>query len=105
MADLAVKPKTRVVHCRREAYDVYIGREYHDYKNDVHFEASKWADPFVVGKDGTREECIQKYEMYIRGRPDLLDSLSELKGKRLGCWCAPQACHGDILVKLIEEFL
>jgi hypothetical protein len=31
-----------------------------------------------------------------------LGRLHELKGKKLGCWCKPQACHGDILTKLIE---
>jgi hypothetical protein len=82
---------TRVVHCKKEPYDVYIGRP------------SKWGNPFKEGKDGTREEVIDKYERYIHGRPDLLFDLKELKGKVLGCWCKPKACHGDVLVRLIEE--
>ena len=80
-----------VVHCKRESYDVYIGRP------------SKWGNPFTIGKDGTREEVIQKYEEWIQTQPQLLDSLAELKGKTLGCWCHPQACHGDVLEKLIEK--
>lgn len=28
-------------------------------------------------------------------------ALPELKG-RLGCWCKPEACHGDVLVELLE---
>lgn len=78
----------RVVHCKREKYDVYIGRP------------SKWGNPFVVGRDGTREQVIEKYRKYIMGNPSLLDSLWELEGKTLGCWCAPLACHGDVLAAL-----
>ena len=41
--------RTRVVHCRRERYDVYVGRP------------SPWGNPFVIGRDGTREEVVAKY--------------------------------------------
>lgn len=80
-----------VVHCRREPYDIYIGRR------------SKWGNPYVVNEDGTREEVIDKYEKYVRDQPNLMAALPELKGKVLGCWCAPKSCHGDVLVKLIAE--
>jgi len=82
---------TKVVHCKREKYDVYIGRP------------SKWGNPFSIGKDGTREEVISKYEMYIMSRPDLIQDLPELKDKTLGCWCKPKACHGDILKIMVED--
>lgn len=82
---------TKVVHCKKEKYDIYIGRP------------QKWGNPFSIGKDGTREEVVKKYEEWIKTQPLLLNSLNELKGKILGCWCSPQACHGDILIKLIGE--
>ena len=78
----------KVVHCKRDKYDVYIGRP------------SKWGNPFVIGKDGTRAQVIKKYEQWIQTQPALLAALPELKGKVLGCWCSPNACHGDVLVKL-----
>ena len=81
---------TTVVHCKREAYDVYIGRP------------SKWGNSFAIGKDGTRTEVIEKYRAWIVQQPHLMAALYELKGKRLGCWCAPRACHGDVLVELAE---
>lgn len=84
--------KTKAVHCKKELYDVYIGRP------------SKWGNPFVLGKDGTREEVIQKYEQYLKKNKRLLEDLPELKGKVLGCWCKPQACHGDILVKFVKQY-
>lgn len=81
-------PPRLVVHCKRDRYDVYIGRP------------SKWGNPFAIGRDGTREEVIDKYRTWLLGQPELLAALPELKGKVLGCWCAPQACHGDVLAKL-----
>lgn len=84
---------TRVVHCKKESYDVYIGRP------------SKWGNPYTIGKDGTREEVISKYEAHIMTRPDLIFALQELQGKTLSCWCKPKACHGDILVRMVEDEL
>lgn len=84
-------------------YDIYIGR-YNPFRN---LPKSVFANPYVIGRDGTRTEVLQKYENYIRRelvrRPDLIQALRELKGKRLGCWCAPQKCHGDVLIKLLKE--
>ena len=70
---------------------VYIGR------------GSPYGNPFVIGKDGSREEVIRKYDEYLRGSPDLMAALPELRGKVLGCWCAPKPCHGDVLVKMANE--
>ena len=80
--------KTRVVHCKKEDYDIYIGRP------------SKWGNPF---KDGTRKQVIEKYRKYVLSNRELLDNLDELEGKVLGCWCKPKSCHGDVLVELIEK--
>ena len=80
--------KIRVVHCKREAYDVYIGRP------------SKWGNPFVIGKDGTREQVIEKYGRWLTSQTALMAALPEPKGKTLGCWCTPHACHGDVLAEL-----
>lgn len=81
----------KVVHCKKSPYDVYIGRP------------SKWGNPFAIGKDGTREEVIKKYREWILGQPNLLKALPELRGQILGCWCKPQACHGDVLVELVRR--
>lgn len=81
----------KVVHCKKEKYDVYIGRP------------SKWGNPYVVGEAGTRTECIEKYRKYILGSPSLLREVAELRGKTLGCWCAPLTCHGDILMELANK--
>lgn len=81
---------TRVVHCKQSHYEVYIGR------------GSVWGNPFIIGQDGTREEVVERYEEYILGQPKLLGRLRELKGRVLGCWCAPLPCHGDVLARLAD---
>ena len=80
---------------------VYIGRNMQFYVPGT--AKSKWYNPFKVGKHGTLEEVLQKYEQHVRSKPELMEALPELEGKELGCWCKPNACHGDVLVKLLEE--
>lgn len=81
---------TTVVNVRHDHYDVYIGR------------GGQWGNPFRIGRDGTREEVIEKYREWILGQPYLLGQFSMLKGKRLGCHCAPHACHGDVLAEMAD---
>lgn len=89
----------KVVHCKLEPYDIYIGRANGDLPR------SKWANPFIVGKDCERGKCIQMYEDWIRTQPHLLADLHELDGKTLGCWCKPNKnCHGDVLARLYQEY-
>ena len=60
-------------------------------------------EPFTIGKDGDREEVIQKYIAWLENQPELLASIHELKGKILGCWCSPNACHGDVLAEIVNN--
>ena len=85
------KMVTRVVHCKKESYDVYIGRP------------GKWGNPFTIEADGNREEVIQKYIDWLMNQPNLLNDVHELKDKILGCWCSPNACHGDILAEIANK--
>ena len=84
------RPPTCVVNCRTEPCDVFIGR------------ATKWGNPYRLGVDGNREEILRRYRRWIMRRPVLLRSLEELRGKRLGCICAPNPCHGDVLAELAD---
>ena len=89
---------TKVVHVRKAKFDIYIGRAY------AEFDESEWHNPFVIGRDGNRKEVLEKYRKYILSRPDLMSRIHELRDKTLGCWCKPQACHGDILAELVDEY-
>tara|TARA_B100001057_G_scaffold440967_1_gene475248 strand:- start:295 stop:663 length:369 start_codon:yes stop_codon:yes gene_type:complete len=93
--------------------NVYIGRRgivfiktEDDKKERYPKKDSKWCNPFKIGKIYTRESCLEAYEEYIlkkiENEPEIYN-LEELKGKNLGCWCHPEACHGDILKKILEK--
>lgn len=90
----------RVVNLYKEPFDVYIGRTFKGR------EGSKYGNPFVVGRDGTLEEVIDKYKSWlwkqIVNDSITIKELADLDGKRLGCYCKPKGCHGDVLVKAIE---
>jgi hypothetical protein len=73
---------------------------------------SKWGNPYshrygTLAKwvVSSRAEAIARYEEYVRSRPDLIAALPELDDKILGCWCMPLACHGQVLARLVEEFV
>jgi len=86
---------TTIVNLYKSEYDVYIGR-------DPRYGDTKWGNPF---KDPLMplHEKLQKYEEYVTNSQHLMDSLGELKGKKLGCTCKPKPCHGDVLVKLTNQ--
>lgn len=62
---------------------------------------SPFGNPFVIGKDGDRTTVIAKYREWLLQQPELVAKVkAELRGKALVCWCAPQACHADVLVEV-----
>jgi hypothetical protein len=76
---------------------VYIGdRLYH---GPWRLRKSKWANPYKIGRDGTREEVIAKFECHLYDT-GLFNDIHELRGRDLACWCAPEPCHGDLLLRL-----
>lgn len=93
--------ETTVVHNLHDDFDVYIGREVPEHG----LTGSKWGNPFVMAdeSDGERDRALAAYREWILTQPELMASLEELRGRRLGCWCAPKRCHGDVLVELLES--
>lgn len=83
---------------------VYVGRAMH--RGGWHLAASPLASPFRPGRDGTREEVVEKYRAHLLGRPDLLALLPALlpalRGRRLGCWCVPERCHAEVIAELAD---
>jgi transposase-like protein len=64
---------------------------------------TEWGNPFELPADGDRATVIGNYaEHYLPFKPSLLAKLGGLKGKVLGCWCVPEACHGDVLKAAVE---
>ena len=64
---------------------------------------TRWGNPFVLDDDGERDTVIAAYrDHYLPHKRSLLARLDELRGKALGCWCAPDACHADVLYAVLE---
>ena len=86
-------PKVIKVHKDKVASgSVYIGRP------------SKWGNPFAIGPGCTREQAVRRYELWLESQPQLIEEAkAELKGKDLACFCAPQQCHGDILLRVANQ--
>ena len=64
---------------------------------------SQWANPFNIPNKAAfeqREHAIASYERWLCDKPELMAALPELRGRDLCCWCAPLACHGDVLIRL-----
>lgn len=94
----------KVVHIKRDSYDLYIGR------------GSMWGNPYRIGPDGSRAEVLAKYkEHLLRGEGrHLLERIVDLDGKTLGCFCACPGgltaqdrthCHGQLLLRLVELWI
>lgn len=66
---------------------IYVGRP------------SIYGNPFKMPDDGTREEVIKRFrEEALPNIPE--EQIDFLKGKDLVCWCAPEACHADVLLEV-----
>ena len=77
-------------HAGIPAGAVYIGR------------GSKWGNPFRIGADGDCATVIAKHARWLRDQHHLMRALDELRGKHPLCFCAPAACHGDLLLRLAD---
>jgi uncharacterized protein DUF4326 len=93
-----------VVHCKRDRFDYYIGRPGllgNPYSHRV--------GTLAKFKTSSAEEAIASFETYARERmkkdPAFRSAVRHCHDKRLGCWCAPNICHGEILVKLAAELV
>lgn len=85
---------TRVVNVARHRADVMIDR------------SDEFGNPFYIGPDGDRAAVVAKFRDYVlrRMKSDRAWAarVRAMKGKRLGCWCKPKECHGDVYVEILE---
>jgi hypothetical protein len=65
---------TKIVNYRTDKCDVRIDR------------TTKWGNPFLISVHGDRDSVILQYKLYLLWKPDLINSLEELRDKTLGCW-------------------
>lgn len=85
-------PHRLVVNIKKDGCDVYVGRP------------TVWGNPYRAGVDGTREQVVGHYRAWLSGQPELIARAKvELKGKTLGCYCAPKLCHADVLAEIANK--
>lgn len=87
-----------VVHCKREKFDVYIGRG----QNSVFY------NPYKLEDEKDRFFIVCKFADYLMKNKHILNHVPELENKILGCWCRhpneKRFCHGDVLAWLATHF-
>ena len=92
-----------------DSNNVYIGRGGVVFIDKERYpkKASIFANPYKITPNTTREEVLERYKYYIIEKisndKNYAIELLKLKGKNLGCWCYPEPCHGNVLLKLIEK--
>ena len=89
--------QTTVVNLRKEPYDVYIGRA--GKGQDGYF-----GNPFDVRKHG--KDALPLFIEYFHKRlttdAEFHARVLALAGKKLGCFCAPRPCHGDVIATYVN---
>ena len=92
--------KTTVVNIRTHEHDVYVGRAGHG-------QDGYWGNSFSAVRDGGRERAIELYREYflkrLRVDQEFAVRVEMLRGKRLGCFCKPKACHGDVIAEYLDN--
>jgi len=87
--------KTTVVNLRHDNCDIRIDRH------------SEFGNPFRITTTCSREQAIQFYKEYFLARinndENFRNQVLALKGLKLGCWCKPLPCHGDVIIEWLEE--
>lgn len=80
----------------------YIGRPINNHS--WRLPGSIYANPFILGRDAkTEDEILDMYEKYARSNSNIMSNIEELHGEILGCWCLPNKCHGQVLIKILNE--
>lgn len=99
---------TTVVNIRNEKCDVKICRT---PKNEIPPapQTGCFGNPFFlrdVNNDAERSEVIRNYREYFYRKVEcdtaFKDAVLSLRGKKLGCFCKPKPCHGDVIVEYLE---
>lgn len=87
--------------------NVYIGRYMRiNVDGKLHYiPGSIFKNPFTL-KQYTRSESLHMYENYLLNKlhedKHFLREFLKLRNKKLGCWCKPEKCHGDIILKILN---
>lgn len=75
-----------------QPHDIYVGRP------------SQWGNPYKIDSETDRSTAIRLYRLHLMSDPQMMDAARmQLRGKTLGCHCAPLPCHADILAEVANS--
>jgi hypothetical protein len=98
-------------------FDIYCGRGRGEKNNPLSCKEGEYGwlgNPVVIGKpcrscSKIHEyaidtlECYREYLMNRLFEPNFYKEFLKLDGKKLGCFCKPDPCHTDVIIKVLEE--
>lgn len=100
--------RTRVVNIRREACDVYIGRAGHGLEGYFGNPIRRGMTCIECGrKHVDNASTIRCYATYFARRiqddAEFRRRVLALRGLRLGCFCIPVPCHGQVIARWLND--
>lgn len=99
---------TTVVNIKTGAqFDVYIGRASNGVRVPSLYLLGYFGNPFRIRAGQPRGSTLDKFRTYFYDRlttdAEFKARVLQLKDKRLGCFCHPQPCHGDIIAEYLDR--
>jgi hypothetical protein len=101
--------RTTVVNVNEtDEWDVYIGRSDGRHMNNTDIGDDGWlGNPYRLEEGYSRTEAVNRFEEDFHERIDadvkFRAAVEDLKGETLACHCKPKACHGDVIVRYLED--
>ncbi|ODX48989.1 DUF4326 domain-containing protein [Vibrio parahaemolyticus] len=96
---------TRVINIKNDkTFNTKISSSKYEYIG----RGSPWGNPYAIGENGDdRDEVLRKYHYDFENEKFLnitKNDMLKLAGKRLGCFCKPEACHGDYIAEFLNSY-
>ena len=101
MLDKIEKGETIVINMNTHFHVLKYAKDKGIYKQIDRY--SEFGNPFFLDSDGDRDQVCDGYIEYYKHKRSLHVKAKDLKGKVLGCHCAPLRCHGDFLKTIADE--
>jgi hypothetical protein len=94
----------KLVNVRKDKCTHYIGRRSSYLGTEPHGEFANLGNMYNISATMDRATVVAAFERLVRKTPDMLKRIEHLPADAvLGCWCAPLACHGDVIIKIWKE--
>lgn len=83
-------------------FDVYIGRPMRQIAKTIPGSDGRFGNPFKEGYKNNLQPFWDYLQYRMEVDPRFRADILALKDKRLGCWCAPKRCHGNVIARFLD---